>query len=203
MARHREGPARSAPDRTRTNRRRHRAARSRQSPKAKRAAPGWACAPPVSVLAHALARAGRWQEATSRYDEALASIEATGEGFFEPMVRQGYGEFLLARDGAAGAGAAEACITKALELARAQGARWWELRAAVSLARLMHSQGRAREAHELLAPVYGWFTEGFDTRRPEGGSGTARRVGRAVKCGLLTLVAPVRVLSHRSIAISH
>jgi class 3 adenylate cyclase/tetratricopeptide (TPR) repeat protein len=116
-----------------------------------------------SVLAHALARAGRWQEATSQYDEALASIEATGEGFFEPMVRQRYGEFLLARDGAAGAGAAEACITKAFELAHAQGARWWELRSAVSLARLMHSQGRAREAHELLAPIYGWFTEGFDT----------------------------------------
>jgi class 3 adenylate cyclase/tetratricopeptide (TPR) repeat protein len=117
-----------------------------------------------SMLADALARAGRWQEASSRYDEALASIEATGEGFFELRVRQGYGEFLLAHEGGAAAGAAEVCFSKVLELARAQGARWWELLAAVSLARLMHSQGRTREARELLAPVYGWFTEGFDTR---------------------------------------
>ena len=78
---------------------------------------------PGSLLALALARAGRLQEASSRYDDALASIEATGEGFFEPRVRQGCGEFLIARDGGAGAGAAEACFSEALEVARSQGAR--------------------------------------------------------------------------------
>ena len=58
---------------------------------------------------------------------------------------------------------AEACYQQALAVARDQGARLWELRAATSLARLWRDQGRRAEAHDLLAPVYGWFTEGFDT----------------------------------------
>ena len=61
-------------------------------------------------------------------------------------------------------GAVEECFNQALEVARAQGARLLELRAALSLARLWRSQGKVSEARELLAPVYGWFTEGFDTR---------------------------------------
>jgi predicted ATPase len=59
--------------------------------------------------------------------------------------------------------AAETCFQQALAVARGQGARWWELRAATSLARLWQQQGKRQEAHDLLAPVYGWFTEGFDT----------------------------------------
>jgi predicted ATPase len=59
--------------------------------------------------------------------------------------------------------AAEACFRRAIEIARAQQAKSWELRAAMSLARLWRDQGKVREARELLAPVYGWFTEGFDT----------------------------------------
>ncbi len=58
---------------------------------------------------------------------------------------------------------AEACFRRAIEIARGQGARWWELRAAVDLARLWRDQGRCAEARDLLAPIYGWFTEGFDT----------------------------------------
>ncbi len=58
---------------------------------------------------------------------------------------------------------AEACFTKALDVARARQSRSLELRAAVSLARLWQSQGKTEEAHDLLAPVYDWFTEGFDT----------------------------------------
>jgi predicted ATPase len=57
----------------------------------------------------------------------------------------------------------EECFGKALDVSRAQGARMFELRAATSLARLWHDQGRHVEARDLLAPVYGWFTEGFDT----------------------------------------
>ena len=59
--------------------------------------------------------------------------------------------------------AAEQCFQQALEVARQQQARWWELRAALSLGRLWQQQGKRAEAHALLAPLYGWFTEGFDT----------------------------------------
>jgi len=59
--------------------------------------------------------------------------------------------------------AAELLYRKALSIAQEQGAKLWELRAAASLARLRHDQGRRAEARELLAPVYAWFTEGFDT----------------------------------------
>ena len=58
---------------------------------------------------------------------------------------------------------AEACYHQALAVARDQGARLWELRAATSLARLWADQGKRAEAYDLLAPIYGWFTEGFDT----------------------------------------
>ena len=59
---------------------------------------------------------------------------------------------------------AESHFTAALAIARRQQAKSWELRAATSYARLMRDQGRVREAHDLLAPVYGWFTEGFGTK---------------------------------------
>jgi len=58
---------------------------------------------------------------------------------------------------------AETCFRQALDVARRQEAKSWELRAATSLAHLWQSQGKRQEAHDLLAPVYGWFTEGFDT----------------------------------------
>ena len=58
---------------------------------------------------------------------------------------------------------AEGCFHRAIEIARSQKARSWELRAATSLARLWRDQGRRNEARSLLAPIYGWFTEGFDT----------------------------------------
>jgi predicted ATPase len=61
-------------------------------------------------------------------------------------------------------GAAEASFRKAINVAQHQSAKTWELRATMSMARLWRDQGRRDEARELLAPVYGWFTEGFDTR---------------------------------------
>ncbi len=72
------------------------------------------------------------------------------------------GEVLLARRARARADA-EGCFQHAIRIARKQTAHSLELRAATSLARLWSGQGRRREAHDLLAPVYGWFTEGFDT----------------------------------------
>ena len=71
---------------------------------------------------------------------------------------------LLAQTVPADHAGAEACYRKAIKMAKGRSAKWWELRAAdVSLARLCADQGRPAEAHGLLAPVYGWFTEGFDT----------------------------------------
>ena len=72
------------------------------------------------------------------------------------------GELLL-RQRTPDAAQAEVCFQQALTVARSQQAKSWELRAATSLARLWHQQGKRAEANELLAPIYGWFTEGFDT----------------------------------------
>jgi predicted ATPase len=91
--------------------------------------------------------------------EALVRVERTGERWFEAELHRLKGELVLIGNQAG----AEACFQRALAVARAQSARAWELRAATSLARLWAGQGRRIEAHGLLAPIYGWFTEGFDT----------------------------------------
>ena len=94
--------------------------------------------------------------------EALAVLNDTGERRWEAELHRLKGELLLAR--AAGHDAeAETCFRQALDIARRQQARSWELRAAMSLARLWQRLGKRTAAHELLAPIYGWFTEGFDT----------------------------------------
>ena len=94
--------------------------------------------------------------------EALERVGQTGERWFEAELHRRSGEMVLGlpeRDHLA----AEACFRRAMAVAQEQSARLWELRAATSLARLWCDQGRRAEARELLAPVYGWFTEGFDT----------------------------------------
>ncbi len=70
---------------------------------------------------------------------------------------------MLLRQAVPDASQAETCFHAALDVARAQQAKSWELRAATSLARLWQSQDKRQDAYDLLAPVYGWFTEGFDT----------------------------------------
>jgi predicted ATPase len=94
--------------------------------------------------------------------EALALVDATGERWCEAELHRLKGELLLsvAEDQAP---EAEACFLHALTIARSQHAKSWELRAAISLSRLWQQQGRGAAAHELLAEVSGWFTEGFDT----------------------------------------
>ncbi|MGA8058759.1 MAG: hypothetical protein WB999_10980, partial [Candidatus Binataceae bacterium] len=72
------------------------------------------------------------------------------------------GELLCARDSASRS-EGESCLRKAIEVARRQESRWWELRATTSLARLLRDTTRRDEAHTMLAEIYGWFTEGFDT----------------------------------------
>ena len=93
-------------------------------------------------------------------DDALRIVETAGERWFEAEIYRQKGRLLL-RQGCTQA--TEELYHRALAIAREQQAKLWELRAATSLARLRRDEGRRAEAHDLLAPVYGWFTEGFDT----------------------------------------
>jgi len=114
----------------------------------------------TDLLAKACEIAGQIEEAATLVDEALQIIKRTGERWFEAELYRHKGQLLL-RQGHPDA--AEGLYRKALSIAKEQGAKLWELRGAASLARLRRDQGRRAEAHDLLAPVYGWFTEGFDT----------------------------------------
>jgi predicted ATPase len=115
----------------------------------------------IALLAQGYARMGRTEEALAMLNNALAQIERTGEKGDEAEMLRLKGELLLMRGGAATA-EAEACFRAALAVARAQEARWWELRTAVSLARLLRDTGRRAEARPILAEIYNWFSEGFD-----------------------------------------
>ncbi len=116
----------------------------------------------LSVLAKANAGLAQLDEAWRCIDEALAVVEATGERWNEAEVHRTAGEIAL-MSSKPDATKAQTHFERALEVARAQQARSWELRAAISLGRLWRDQGKRAEARNLLAPVYGWFTEGFDT----------------------------------------
>src|SRR5271169_5675510 len=114
----------------------------------------------VALLAGACEIAGQVEEAVILLDDALQIVERTGERWFAAELNRHKGQLLL-RQGHTEA--AEELYRKALSIAREQEAKLWELRATVSLARLRRDQGRRTEARARLAPVYGWFTEGFDT----------------------------------------
>ena len=116
----------------------------------------------LALLAEGHATAGQPKEALSFVAEALAWSQRTGERWFEAEQHRLKGE-LLRSYSRGNEAEAEACLQQALNMARAQSARWWELRAAMSLARLWRDRGWRDEASALLAPIYGWFTEGFDT----------------------------------------
>jgi class 3 adenylate cyclase/predicted ATPase len=116
----------------------------------------------LSVLGKANAGLGQLDDAWRCIAEATAAVEATGEKWHEAEIHRTAGEIAL-MSSTPDAAKAQAYFERALEIARAQQARSWELRAATNLARLWRDQGGRREAHDLLAPVYGWFTEGFDT----------------------------------------
>ena len=114
----------------------------------------------IALLAGACEIAGQIEEAVTLLDDALQIVERTGERWFAAELYRHKGQLLL-RQGHSEA--AEELYRKALSIAEEQEAKLWELRAAVSLARLRRDQGRHAEARDLLAPIYGWFTEGFDT----------------------------------------
>ena len=116
----------------------------------------------ITRLAEAYAELGQFDDACRCISEALTRIDTTKERWFEADLNRIAGEIALMspdRDAAK----AEAYFERALAVARAQQAKSFELRAAMSMARLWRKQGKRDEARELLAPVYGWFTEGFGT----------------------------------------
>jgi predicted ATPase len=105
---------------------------------------------------------GRPEEGLATVATALRESERSGERTAEPELYKVKGELLLMRDPPDEA-EAERCFRTAIDIARRQQARFFELRATTSLARLLQRQGKTDEARKMLADIYGWFTEGFDT----------------------------------------
>jgi predicted ATPase len=121
---------------------------------------GWCYLPgKLRSLAEAQAKAAHPEEGLTTLAEALALVEQTDQRHWEAELYRLKGELLLAQGDEA---EAEASFHKAVEVARRQQAKSWELRATVSLCRLWQEQGRMDEARQMLAEIYGWFTEGFD-----------------------------------------
>jgi predicted ATPase len=114
----------------------------------------------LARLAEACRMARQWQAALEHFADARSLAEDTGNRWFQAETLRLTGEMQAAMGDPA---SAEASYDKAIAIAQQQSANLWELRAAMSLARLWHDQGKRIEAHELLAPVYGWFTEERDT----------------------------------------
>ena len=117
----------------------------------------------MTFLTNAYAELAQFDDAWRCIGEAMTTPEKTKETWFEPEVYRTAGEVAL-KLARARCGESEDYFERALAVARQQQAKSWELRAAMSMARLWREQGKREEARELLAPVYGWFTEGFDTR---------------------------------------
>jgi predicted ATPase len=114
----------------------------------------------LCTLAEAQARAGHAEEALTTLGEAFAFVEDTDECHWEAELYRLKGELLLMQGDDA---EAEASFHRAIEVARRQSAKSWELRTTTRLAHLWQEQGRTDEARRMLAEIYEWFTEGFDT----------------------------------------
>jgi predicted ATPase len=114
----------------------------------------------LSHLASAHASLGQPTVALDLLDEAIQTVEVTSERLFEAELYRLRGEMLLTLGKR---GEAEAGLRRALTIAQQQQARWWELRAATTLGKHWHDEGKSLEAYSLLQPIYGWFVEGFDT----------------------------------------
>jgi predicted ATPase len=117
----------------------------------------------LAYLAKAHAELDQMDDASRCIGEAMTTIHATEERLWEAEVIRIAGEIALLSPGR-DAAKAQGNFDRALAVARQQQAKSWELRAAMSLARLWRDQGKPQQARELLAPIFGWFTEGFDTR---------------------------------------
>jgi predicted ATPase len=115
-----------------------------------------------ALLSQAYGRVGRLDEAWRMLAEARAAVKESGRRYYEAETYRFKGELHLLEP-KPDVERAEASFQRALDMARRQQAKSWELRAATSLARLWREQGGRAEARDLLAPIYGWFSEGFDT----------------------------------------
>jgi tetratricopeptide (TPR) repeat protein len=115
----------------------------------------------ATMLAKGYEKLGRIDQAIAMLDDRRVRIERSGERLDEAELYRVKGELLEARDGADNI-ESESCYRKAIEIARRQESRLWELRATTSLARLLAKRGRRDEARAMLAEIYGWFTEGLD-----------------------------------------
>jgi predicted ATPase len=113
----------------------------------------------LTLLAEASAQVGQTAAGLEALAETLATLPKSASRWWEAELHRLRGELLLQSSVAQ----AEACVQQALAVSHRQQAKSLELRAAMSLSRLWQQQGKRTEAHQLLAPVYGWFTEGFDT----------------------------------------
>jgi predicted ATPase len=116
----------------------------------------------LGLLAEAYGKVGQPEEGLTVLVETLETVNKTEERNWEAELHRGKGELLLMQQGQK-VGEAEECFRQALDTARRQQAKSFELRAALSLSRLWQQQGKQEEAHQLLAEIYGWFIEGFDT----------------------------------------
>jgi class 3 adenylate cyclase/predicted ATPase len=116
----------------------------------------------LTFLAEAYGDSGQPEEGLTALTEAFDHAGRTGCAVNEPVLHRLKGELLLMK-GESSTAQAESCFQRAIEIAREQGAKSWELRATMSLARLLRDTGRRDEAHSTLAEIYNWFTEGFDT----------------------------------------
>jgi predicted ATPase len=116
----------------------------------------------MGFLAQGIGGSGQLGKALAKVDEALAWAEEGGERWYTPELFRIKGELLIQDAAGQPTSVAEECLSRASAIARDQGALYWELRIALSLARLRISQHRQGEAREIVAPVYGRFSEGFE-----------------------------------------
>jgi TOMM system kinase/cyclase fusion protein len=116
----------------------------------------------LALLVEAQMQGGQVEEGLNTIAEALSGMDKTGERWYEAELYRLKGEILISQSSDKHT-ESESCFHQAISIAQSQSAKSWELRAATSLARLWQSQGKQQESYDLLAPVYGWFTEGFDT----------------------------------------
>src|SRR5262249_35530030 len=116
----------------------------------------------LALLSEAYGMRGQPEAGLTVLTEALELVDTTGERWYEAELHRLRGALLL-QQSLDHQAEAETCFQHAISIAQNQSAKSWELRAATSMARLWQQQGKRQEAHDLLASVYGWFTEGFDT----------------------------------------